>query len=233
MSTELEEMVAGLKREVERLTAVNEIQNMMGRYEYWLTSGQYENIAKMFAKDAPGIRAELNDSGVFKGYDGAWRLYVDIHNAMTQGDNKGKLTVHSLTTPVIEVAKDGRTARALWISPGYLTAPNRENGAPDGSLQAFWLLEEYKVDFVKEDGEWKIWHFHLYRTFCAPYEKSWVNSNSHDYDVPPGIFPPELAPDEPTTYYNTYTTDGVNGMVAYVPPAPEPYETWDDSMLDN
>jgi hypothetical protein len=233
MSTELEAMVISLKKEVEKLKAVNQIQNMMGRYEYWLTSNQYENIARMFAKNSPGVQAELNDSGVFKGYDGAWKLYVDIHKFMMQGPPVGKLTVHTLTTPVIEVAGDGQTARGLWISPGYLTAPNREEGAPEGSQQAFWLLEEYKVDFIKEDGEWKIWHFHLYRTFCTPYEKSWVNSNSHDYDVPSGIFPPEMAPDGPTTYYNTYTTSTVNGMVEYVPPAPEPYDTWDDSMLDN
>lgn len=30
----------------------------------------------------------------------------------------GILPVHSLTTPVIEVAADGKTARGVWISPG-------------------------------------------------------------------------------------------------------------------
>jgi hypothetical protein len=49
---------------------------------------------------------------------------------------------HCLTSPVIQVAKDGKTAKAIWFSPGV-----------EGNQ---WAYGKYAIDFVKEDGQWKI-----------------------------------------------------------------------------
>jgi len=67
--------------------------------------------------------------------------------------------MHTQETPVIEVAGDGKTAKGIWYSIGL--AVNGNIGA-DGktSISTGWMWEKYAVDFVKEDGKWKIWHLY-------------------------------------------------------------------------
>lgn len=57
-----------------------------------------------------------------------------------------------LTTPVIEVAGDGLTGKGVWIKMG-----SHDHLTPAGP-SAFWHMGCYACDFVKEDGQWKIWH---------------------------------------------------------------------------
>ena len=60
-------------------------------------------------------------------------------------------------TPVIEVAGDGKTAKGIWYSIGIGVRPNVNS---DGTYtkSTSWMWEKYAVDFIKEDGKWKIWH---------------------------------------------------------------------------
>lgn len=55
-------------------------------------------------------------------------------------------SIHTNLTPIIEIAGDGKTAKGVWYSIGMM-GNNMSNP------------EKYAADFVKEDGEWKIWHF--------------------------------------------------------------------------
>jgi hypothetical protein len=211
-----------LEHEIERLQAVNEIQNLMARYEYWHTAMMNEEIGAMFAEKAPGVRVEYIHSGVYEGTKSVRKFLVDVHNRNRGKGKAGILSVHALTTPCIEVAKDGKTARAVWLSPGYGAYPSAE-----GKIKAHWGLEEYAVDFIKEDGIWKFWRVHLYRIFMTPFDKSWTEE---EYKAPTIDLPDKLRADRPTTYNKPYNPNGLNNMVEFVPPAPEPYETYDESM---
>ena len=62
--------------------------------------------------------------------------------------------LHPTTTPYIEVAGDGKTAKGVWISPGIITG---KVGAT-GTLKAIWAWGSMGVDFVKEDGQWRFCH---------------------------------------------------------------------------
>ena len=154
-----------LEERIQHLEDIHEIQNMMSRYQYLHTSGQHEATAEMFATKTPGIRAELGPLGVYEGTEGIQRMYVKLHK-YRDGDGKGILNVLPLTTPVIEVAGDGKTAKGLWIAPGLHTL------APGGKLQAFWVWCKYGIDFVKEDGKWKFWHVYTYGIFYTPYYRA-------------------------------------------------------------
>jgi len=61
--------------------------------------------------------------------------------------------MHTQETPVIEVAGDGKTAKGLWYSIGQGVRPSGTTGH-----STEWMWEKYAVDFIKEDGKWKIWH---------------------------------------------------------------------------
>ena len=124
----------------------------------------------------------------------------------------------TMSTPVIEVAGDGKTAKGVWISPGH------ETGTVKGKLKAHWAWLKYGADFVREDGKWKFWHLRVFGIFFTPYDKSWVESS-----LPPGgavPLPDELKPDRTTTYWTSYSPTGKTELI---PAPPDPYETWDEA----
>jgi len=62
-----------------------------------------------------------------------------------QTPREGALIEHSLTTPVTEVADDGKTVKGIWISPRHETivVPGKEK------RQAIWTWARYGMDFAK------------------------------------------------------------------------------------
>ena len=136
-----------LEQTVARLDAESKIRNLMGRYSYLITAARYHDIVELFAKKAPDVRAEMN-WGVYDGYEGIKRLYSKFHAEVIVGP--GVMAVHTLTTPVIEVAGDCKTAKAVWVSPGHITGGPF---TPDHSIKAHWAWMRYGNDFICEDGE--------------------------------------------------------------------------------
>jgi hypothetical protein len=134
------------------------------------------------------------------------------------------LMEHSLASPVIEIAADGKTAKGVWMSPGHETGPDPETGKPKGN----WCWSKYGCDFVKEDGQWKLWHYHVYRTFKTPFDTDWAEGGDWK-TTPVGTKMSEDMlgkPDIPTTYDHPYSP---TTKVELVPEPPEPYETFDPS----
>ena len=207
-----------LEKKIERLEAVHEIQNLMGRYSYYHTANMHGETVELWAKNTPGVRADIPSFGLYKGIEGIRKLYIGAHNVLGEEARVGEMHMHTLTTPVIEVAGDGKTARGVWISPGHET--NSHSGKP----QAFWAWLKYGADFVKEDGKWKFWHLRVFGIFFTPYEKSWVHVSNAEGEL---ILPDELKPDKKTTYWTNYSPEG---KAVLAPAPPEPYETWDESM---
>ena len=206
---------SSLEKIVARLDAESKIRNIMGRYSFLLTAARYHEIVELFARKAPDVRAEMN-WGVYEGYKGIVRLYSKYHAEEIVGP--GVMAVHALTTPVIEVAGDGMTAKAVWVSPGHITGGPF---TPDRNNKAHWAWMRYGNDFILEDGEWKIWHLHIFGMFMCPYEKSWAELGDM-HSVPD--LPPEYAPDRPPTTTWSYKPD-VETILQPVPPLP--YETFD------
>jgi hypothetical protein len=210
-----------LEERIQRLEDIHEIQNLMSRYEYLHTAGLQDETADLFAKKTPGVRAEIANWGVYEGIEGIRRLYPGFHKYL-EGNPAGQMFMHALTTSVIEVAGDGKTAKGVWISPGHETIRD-----PEGKPQAMWTWIKYGNDFVKEDSKWKIWHLHVYGIFHTPYEKSWVEvSGEIPFEISVPV-PDELKPDRPTTHPLWWYRPTV--APENVPAPPEPYETWDES----
>jgi hypothetical protein len=148
------------------------------------------------------------------------------HEAQKGPDGKpmtmppGSMVEHQFTTPLIEVAGDGQTAKGIWFSPGHETGASKE-----GKPIAHWCWGRYGADFIKEDGKWKIWHWHWYDTFMCPYDQSWVDYPQPAPDVV--LHPPGLDPDSPPTIRSSYYPDRNRIELPY----PVPYETWDDKSV--
>ena len=211
---DLEKKVIELEQELERARAYQEIQNLFGRYMYLHEAGKHRDCADLFARNSPGVSVEFHQMGLFKEAAGIRKLY----EGTLDGNKKelpGFLIQHTLTTPVIEVAGDGKTAKGIWISPGHETMVGR-----DGKPEASWMWGKYALDFIKENGQWKIWHYQVFMTFVCPFDKPWT-----DPAATPDR-PPMLNADGPTTYYKPYR---VNAVPEYWPAPPVPYATFEGS----
>ncbi len=100
--------------------------------------------------------------GYYVGMDEIRRYYVTQHEQIlarqmeengTDEKNLGNLYAHPLTTGLVELAEDGQTAKGLWYSIG-----NEAMAQPDGTARVQWMLGKVAADFVRENGQWKLWH---------------------------------------------------------------------------
>jgi hypothetical protein len=220
----LEQKVASLQKAVEslqhengRLQAINEIQNLMSKYEYLHTTNRHKDVMEMYAKNAPGVSISMKEMGCWEGRDAPQKAWG--HLDMSVGDNPvGMLAIHPTTTSVIEVAQDGKTAKGVWIGTGLVASVDKESGKSN----CMWEWDRYGVDFIKEAGKWKFWHFHVYTIFNCGWDDKWADQfNRGEMKME---FPDEFKPDAPPVDSHPYRPDTVFPLI---PALPEPYETFD------
>jgi len=187
-------------RRLARLEARGEIENLMARYEDLYTKRDAAAILReLWAEDACGIWVEDRFYGVYEGRNGAFpdggmtTYYDSVMGFGSPADHPGKLSCYTLTTQLIEVAADGETAQGLWVSVGAegdagelayddIGRPDRKvsgvhltSCTPEGKrYQADWVWQKMRVDFIRRDTGWKIWHLHIYDVFRCPYGRDWV-----------------------------------------------------------
>lgn len=156
--------------QADRMEAVQACRNLMGKYSYYHTA--FRNIEYMELWSKRDDCQLTMPFGIFDGYEGVRRCYVDCHGDRSQPDfeefAKGFMMMHQMNTEVIEVAADGQTAKGVWISPGHETAPQagKERGA--------WCWGKYEVEFIKENGQWKFWKLTLFPLILTPIDRSWA-----------------------------------------------------------
>jgi len=240
-----------------------EIENIMSLHVMYHCYGEHKQEMEEIWVNEPENRATASfgqNQGFYVGYDSIWEAYVDGHDtswlatAKRYCENKGidltgwtdeeilevyggvgQLLLHVTTTGIIEVAEDGQTAKAFWYSPGMIM----ETGQSAGSI---W--EIYGVDFVKEDGEWKMWHLHMFTDFGGGF---WIELGGAGGNLGPvgsGEASGETDSSEQTEYsgyggskvstkhdylyskqYTQFSHDRLRSEMEVF--LPKPYETWD------
>ncbi len=150
-----------------------------------------------------------SNTGYYVGLDSIRRWY-------TAGDrSKGCLTHHPISTGLVELAGDGETAKGLWYCIGQETVPGK----------AMWIAGKVAIDFVREDGTWRIWH--------VVEANDLTGEAGQDYSAGSPYWEPEsdpvaLAFGTPDVAVLTHDPN-FNWWDDY-PSAPEPYETWSDDI---
>jgi hypothetical protein len=210
----LREQLGEATRLARRAADRGEIENLFSRYMYLHNAFQDEQIIPLWvAQGTPGIRARYTNAGQYT----TWESVTRYHRGRPAP--AGKLILHATTTPVIEVAGDGETAKGVWLMAGTesgLTDPEVAKGSPDfmyspGEVQgkkvwAHWVWCKYAIDFLRQDGQWRIWKFRCYELARAPFEENWVSFGEKNQD----------AFDLDLMYF------GDDGEPVFMPPADEP-----------
>lgn len=164
------------------------VENIMSRHVMYHCYGEHRAELEEIWVQEPENQATASfgqNQGFYVGYGSIWDAYVEGHDTSWLSSAKrycqnnnidvsgwtdeqilevyggvGQLLLHVTTTAIIEVAEDGQTARGFWYSPGMIA----ESGSSGNTI---W--EAYGCDFVKENGEWKMWHLHMYTDFMGSF----------------------------------------------------------------
>lgn len=231
---------------VQKLMDVYEIQSLMSRHAWYYAAGQHQReLDELFATMQPDLSFGTN-AGYWVGYASIKKAYVDWFNISAAKDlaalsrrhpeikNEprnllaGTSMMHTITTPLIVVADDGKTAKGLFYSPGQVTQ------TPLGQPTAGWMWERYAIDFLKEDGQWRIWHFNVFTDFSVEPGGNWTSDKKVGARivVQPGEVLPWEDPnapkfDVPVQAYRSYGIDVVRGEK---PRVPVPYRTFSETF---
>ena len=132
-----------------------------------------------------------------------------------------------------------RRPEAAEKAPAAMFEPGLVEGK---KVWAHWIQVRYYLDFLKQDGEWRIWHFRAVEMSRAPFSQNWIafasamqanreHAEFHN-DIAymgengqPVFMPPVDAPPKNTAH--SYRTDHAMELV---PDLPEPYETFSETF---
>lgn len=217
----LEEKLNKVSVEAERAYAATECLRLISRYAYLHAKGEDRRwYQESFSKKMPDIAVGHGQMGIMVGKEHLEkRVFAEREeHEGGPGGRVGWIFLHPTASQYIEVAKDGKTAKGIFLSIGIESAGDKR-----GALTPAWGWGAYGVDFIKEDGEWKIWHFHINRIFRGDFFQSWI---TYDPDIEPSYHtvPPEQRYDKPPKDDSPYR---FNQKFVLKPDAPEPYETFD------
>ena len=205
-----EERKKQLLLRINKLDAYTEIQNTMGRMIAAVNFRQNDEVKQYFALEMEDVSLEAADEGVFAGKEA---VEAGIDYLLGSEIKAGEMIDLQLTTPIIEVADDCMSARAVWWSPGAASVL-REGQDP----QAQWVWGDFAVDFIYTGDTWKIRHLHCFTVIRCDYHQGWVDDTSLINRPNTAMHP--LA--QPATYHNPYHPKAIRYGI---PAAPYPYDT--------
>lgn len=147
------------------------LKNLMGKYANCLILNREQDIFDLFWTSGDDICLSFND-GAYVGTEAVEAYYAACceRNKLVArllqkrfpeqlgGKSEdeiygvGPFKVKPLSSPVIEVAADGKTAKGLWHCQGAY------NDVETCGPVANWTWGYFAADFVRAEDGWKIWH---------------------------------------------------------------------------
>ena len=136
----------------------------------------------------------------------------------------GPFKAEPLTSFYMQEAEDMQTAKAIWMVEGSITDITEKGPVTN------WSWGYYAADFIKEDGQMKLWHVLRVEDVHCP--------NGVDWGMPKNDYPelPEFAelkdiqipaPNHPAKVYETFSA---SRGPAKPPRLPEPYTTFAETF---
>lgn len=174
-TAELQAELSALRRDVDKLIAIQKIKDLKYRYFDIIDHFRYGQIGEVFTRDA---RAIMGPYGVLEGRDALVEFFDE--RVFPSFD----LILHGGHNPRIELTSD-TSARATWMYEAYQITSER----PPGSV---WLCGLYEDEYAVEDGAWRISSLRGAYYFNTAIETPFVRERFSPY--PPG------APDLPDAF---------------------------------
>jgi len=150
---------------ISRIWDIEEIKKLIHRRVYYQAEDRREDeLSDLWVRE-PKNRESASfgrNWGYYTGMDNIYNYYVKEHykkldeqkNANHASTiNQGNIYAHPVSTGLVELAGDGKTAKGMWYSIAQETKAVSEMEAYAG-----WILEKIAVDFIREQEGFRIWH---------------------------------------------------------------------------
>ena len=220
-----------------------EIKNLMGRYAVSFLLKREATMFGGFWSSRDDVSMGMNN-GWYLGREAIaeWFSAIDRATArkaeLLQADLPDKLgdqplsdlygigdfDVKPLGTPVIELAEDLKTAKGMWYSQGT-KADVTESGPV-----SYWTFGVFAVDFIYENGAWKIWHLQYLEDIKCLCGQSWAKPETPFPALEAYAPLKELALPEPTVKATLREYYHPGRPMAKLPPLPVPYDTFQSTF---
>ena len=157
---EMEARIKELEGKVAVLEDIEEIKRLQKAYGYYLEHWMNDEIMDLFA-DSPDL--------VLNGAEGGKEdLRKFFKNLSDLSQNPEFLHQAMQLSGIVDVNPDGKTAEGRWYSLGSVALPTGKGVRPI-SLNGI-----YTVEYVKENGKWKIKKLKFHPIILAPPDEGWV-----------------------------------------------------------
>ena len=226
---------------IRRVWDAENIKDLMARRSFYIANEQRrEELNKLWVTEPKHRKSASFGSnwGYYVGMEDISNYYVVQHdqkmkaalaaycekhpevanNEFNQG--YGCYFCHPMSTPLVVISGDGETAKGMWYSIGNECIASGEDEA-----DCRWYNERVAADFVKEDGEWKIWHLVVANDLCV---KTGENVDEMPSRREPDTYLPEVEfkAGKPTVEMLTHNSI-MNWSDGY-PPEPYDYFRFDE-----
>lgn len=187
----LEEKVAEQEKRIRLQEDIEACKNLQKAYGYYVEHMMGQEIIDCFST-SPEVEIHFVE-GTYLGQEGLHR-YFDRRKT-----NVSPEMMHQVMqiSGIVTVDPDGLRAKGRWYAFGAMALPWN-----DGVRQS-WMSSIYEMEYIKEDGVWKILVLKWNLVFNVPPEKGWVKPErlpSND-QLP---FAPQTSPDIPATINPRY-----------------------------
>lgn len=184
MEDKLMQRLEALERRVALLEDRAQIENLVARHNFYLSSGQGRRIVPELWTRDENASIEYGASGV---YGARWKVITFY----VSEDVPGCLTTCAASNQWLTIAPDGQSARGVWMAAGTETDAgdlgaakpavddqrrvlfSSRTAAGEG-YRAEVLLQKHELRFTKEDGQWRIHDLHVSEFFRCPAGSDWV-----------------------------------------------------------
>jgi hypothetical protein len=139
----LKKQLKARDKQIQALQDIEDIKRLQCAYGYYLEHWMADEIVDCFSK-SPEVSATFVE-GTYNGQEGIRRYFKP---GMTMPPEFLHMVMQ--VSPVITLDKDGKTAKGRWY--GYGTILSR----PTVPLDPIYMAVIYEMDYIKEDGIWKI-----------------------------------------------------------------------------
>lgn len=221
---------------------IREIKNLMGRFTHAILFKEEETIFDAYWSTREDICYGTNE-GWYCGPEAVKGYFMSIYNRVKKADEVirarfpdltayqkpedrglGTVDVKALSNDLVEIAGDGKTAKGQWYQGGEDTM------AEEFGPLYYYTFGVYSVDFVRENGEWKIWHMDYQEDIKHPMGQKWWEPMKEPKALEEFAVlaeTPVAKPNFPEKRREYYT---VTRQFQPFAPVPEPYETFAETF---
>jgi hypothetical protein len=160
-----------LARDVSRLESVREVKDVQRSYAQLSQFGRWQDMANLFATEGT-----LQWGSEIVTGRAAIQSWLATKDGAADGVAPGSLHTEIIDEPLVNLAVDGLSAKARWMSMRFL-GDGQGTARIEGGL--------YENEYVFADGKWQISLLRYWPQYAGNYATGWTNVNGVGIPITP------------------------------------------------